>query len=80
MRLPIGLTVGTPPDVLAVAAIKRTKGHPDPPAMPIYGRRQLRRLPCREALLTHNRACSLIESARIFSTFMAPWKIVWNLV
>lgn len=38
LKLPIGLTVGTPPDVLAaVAAIKRSPGPPDPLAMPMVG-------------------------------------------
>ena len=51
VKLPIGLTIGTPPDVLAVvAAIKRAPGPPDPLAMP-YGRCQLRGLPCRPAPL-----------------------------
>ena len=36
-------------------------------------------LPCREARY-HGKDLSLIEVPRIFSTFMAPWKIVWNLV
>jgi hypothetical protein len=36
VRLPIGLTIGTPPDVLAaVAAIKRSGDPPDPLTMPV---------------------------------------------
>ena len=38
VKLPIGLTVGTPQDVLAaVAAIKRSPGPPDPLAMRMVG-------------------------------------------
>jgi mono/diheme cytochrome c family protein len=38
VKLPIGLTIGTPPDVLAVvAAIKRSPGPPDPLEMPMVG-------------------------------------------
>ena len=38
MKLPIGLTIGTPPDVLAlVAAIKRSPGPSDLLAMPMIG-------------------------------------------
>ena len=65
VRLPIGLTIGTPPDVLgAIAAIKRSPGPPDPLAMP-HGRCELRGLPCRPAPLQRTRTSRSSRAPRI---------------
>ncbi len=75
VRLPIGLTVGTPRDVAAaVAAIKRAQGHPDPPlTMPMVG---VNCAACHVGRLRyHCKDLPLIEGAPMYSTLMPS---TWN--
>ena len=55
VRLPIGLTIGTPPDVLAAVARHQTGSDPSRPARDANGRCELRGLPCWPAPLPQQR-------------------------